>query len=477
MFALSPPPWVSSSMVFTANLLHLIRTTPELEQLPQRLVDLMGQEWTVEIGCLVMGYPGEHPHQALAWTPAEVVPLNLSSRFWRQGWVKRLQQEPYPLVLPPGVSATDSQGATGGKRWKLSHHLAIASGIGMCTVFQGRVNGALILGSAEMRSWSASQIEALAQCQEALAIAHHFYLTRPQSPPHLIPPAPHLPISPSSNPPSRPLSKEDNPIFKLWYDATHQQLEQQRQSQDQLIHNIVTIMSDQTRNPLAIIRMGIEMLRKRPPSPEDLQNRLAVIEREWHKLNEINEKILKLRTVKFDHTSLFFQSIDPIQFCQSFFQDYQAQGLVLSSHPSLPVELQIPDALPPWKIDVQYFTQILQELVINAEKFSVPSHPLKILLREKTVLGVPSLEISCQNETVSVDSKNLKYWFDPFYREQRVIDTAIPGIGLGLSIAKSLVEQLNGTIEVTCEPTTDEEQSLICFSLTFPLENGVRLPV
>ncbi|MFM7575788.1 MAG: hypothetical protein ACKO5Q_02425, partial [Microcystaceae cyanobacterium] len=109
MFALSPPPWVSSSMVFTANLLRLIRTTSELEQLPQLLVELMGQEWAVEIGCLFIGYPGEHPHQALAWTPAEVVPLNLSSRFWRQGWVKRLQQEPYPLVLPPGVSATDSQ--------------------------------------------------------------------------------------------------------------------------------------------------------------------------------------------------------------------------------------------------------------------------------------------------------------------------------------------------------------------------------
>ncbi|MFM7579606.1 MAG: sensor histidine kinase, partial [Microcystaceae cyanobacterium] len=130
-----------------------------------------------------------------------------------------------------------------------------------------------------------------------------------------------------------------------------------------------------------------------------------------------------------------------------------------------------------WKIDVQYFTQILQELVINAEKFSVPSHPLKILLREKRVLGVPSLEIGCQNVAASVNPKHLKYWFDPFYREQQVIDTAIPGIGLGLSISKSLVEQLNGTIEVTCEPTTDEEQSLVCFSLTFPLENGVRLPV
>ncbi|WLT39186.1 hypothetical protein NON20_05980 [Synechocystis sp. B12] len=57
---------------------------------------------------------------------------------------------------------------------------------------------------------------------------------------------------------------EGSPILKIWYEASRRQLEQQKQWNEKLINNIITIMSDQTRNPLATIRMVVATLRATP---------------------------------------------------------------------------------------------------------------------------------------------------------------------------------------------------------------------
>lgn len=50
-----------------------------------------------------------------------------------------------------------------------------------------------------------------------------------------------------------------------------------------------------------------------------------------------------------------------------------------------------------------------------------------------------------------INPDNLDKLFDKFYREQGDIDSSISGTGLGLSITKSLVELMNGKIDVDSE--------------------------
>jgi K+-sensing histidine kinase KdpD len=212
--------------------------------------------------------------------------------------------------------------------------------------------------------------------------------------------------------------------------------------------------------------MGIEMLRRRPPSPEDLTQRLDMIEQQWRKLNDINEKILQLRTIKFDHNSLYFQTIDLVTFIKNFLVRYQdgnddseAKGRVLKT--------QWPNAPILFNIDVNCLEKILKELLTNAEKFALPQTPIQLNIQESQEMGSDKITISCRNLAPQTSPNNLKYFFDPFYREQWTIDTAIPGIGLGLTITKTLLEYLNGTIEVICEPTDNPDCCSIIFVLTF----------
>jgi len=120
--------------------------------------------------------------------------------------------------------------------------------------------------------------------------------------------------------------------------------------------------------------------------------------------------------------------------------------------------------------DINYLQQICDELLINAQKFALKDTDITLKIRESQEKGKPLILLQLSNLTRTIDRKNLVYFFDPFYREQWVIDdNTIAGIGLGLSIIKELVEHLDGRIAVTCDPTEDVNYCLMTFTLTFPL--------
>lgn len=336
----------------------------------------------------------------------------------------------------------------------------------MKTYFQGNCNGLVMVGYFQKKQESKRRKNFLVELQTSLGIINQLLLTtelKANSFLEKLSPSSEADISftlPSS---SQRNPFEESPILKVWYDASRQQLEQQKQWNQQLISNIITIMSDQTRNPLANIRMGIEILRKSPPSPKKLQEKLGIIEQEWRKLNDINGKLLQLQELK------------------------QGQGVVQSEN--FDVLSLLRDTIPPQEIinkrvsldyleksygveaNLNHLQQIFQELLTNAKKFSVADSIIKVSLGnydQTLAQGQKMVKLTFGNLTPAVDNKNTKYFFEPFYREQWVIDAAIAGIGLGLTIIKTLVEQLNGRIDVAWEPATSPDQSLITFTLLIP---------
>ncbi|AIE74804.1 Sensory transduction protein kinase [Synechocystis sp. PCC 6714] len=260
---------------------------------------------------------------------------------------------------------------------------------------------------------------------------------------------------------------EKSPILRIWYEASRQQLEQQKQWNENLINNIVTTMSDQTRNPLANIRMVVATLRTSTPTPEKLAQRLAILEQEWHKLNEINGKILQLRQLKQEQNSLQLQDFDAIPLLKKAIHQHQWE----KKNQGIAMEFHCPGEIYLVKADSVSLGQIFQELLINAQKFAPASSVVTITIDnydQTLIQGTRMVKFTFSNQTNAMDNKNLEYLFDPFYREQWVIDSAIAGIGLGLTIVRTLIEQLNGKISVVGEPSSQPGQSVITFTLMIP---------
>lgn len=455
----SLPTVAALPMAIGQELIELVCHPPRDRSLPLATMERLAIGLEADFCLVAAGRRANEERKVWFWSANDRHCQCLSgTHFWQNPWVKAIAASETPVDY---ASAPEIP---------LPAPLACQTAIGLRTIFQGKVNGLVILGNRNGGDLTHRQGEWLAELQSSLGVVTHLLRTTAPTPWDCCQPA--APVArPQEDAPIALLSAkklmEDSPIVRLWYDATRQQLEQQRQWNEQLIHNIITIMSDQTRNPLATIRMGIEMLRKTPPTGEQLHQRLAIIEAEWRKLNTINDKILQLRNLQADQDTVLLHQFDLVPVLQAAMDALQPDEVNADKN-KRPIETEFAEPHCLVVANYAHLQQILTELLTNAQKFSVPASPIRLALTTVDTGGQRMAQLQCTNLAVGPIPRHLKSLFDPFYREQWAIDSAIAGIGLGLTIIKTLIEQLNGKIDVACEPATEADRHWITFTLWIP---------
>jgi two-component system sensor histidine kinase KdpD len=110
-----------------------------------------------------------------------------------------------------------------------------------------------------------------------------------------------------------------------------------------------------------------------------------------------------------------------------------------------PVEVHIAD-LPPARMDVARITEVLTHLLENAAKYSPPDSSIHITGEVRNRM----LMLSVADRGPGIDDFEQSLIFDKFYRgqDQRM---QIQGTGMGLAIAKAIVEAHGGQIGVTSQ--------------------------
>jgi len=113
--------------------------------------------------------------------------------------------------------------------------------------------------------------------------------------------------------------------------------------------------------------------------------------------------------------------------------------------------------------------QILFNLITNAVKFSKPDGSILITLSQK-MCAIPeyaTYEIHVKDTGIGMTQEFLSHIFEPFEREHTSTVSQTQGIGLGMSITKTLVDLMGGTIQVFSEPDKGTEFVL---QFTFKLQ-------
>lgn len=134
----------------------------------------------------------------------------------------------------------------------------------------------------------------------------------------------------------------------------------------------------------------------------------------------------------------------------------------LQSHP---VEVIAADNLPQAPMDIDRIREVLMHLLGNAGKYSPEGAPVRVTAEVKN----DALVISVADHGPGVDSFEQSLIFDKFYRG-RTQRYAAPGTGMGLAIAKIIVEAHKGSIEVISQPGSGS-----VFSFSLPLTAGATL--
>lgn len=123
------------------------------------------------------------------------------------------------------------------------------------------------------------------------------------------------------------------------------------------------------------------------------------------------------------------------------------------------VKLDAPDNLPLVRMDLRRVQEIISQLLDNAAKYSPPGTRITITAEEQG----NKMVVSVADQGPGIEAVDQSMVFDKFYRGISKRQT-VQGTGMGLAIAKAIVEAHGGTISLTTQPGRGS-----VFSFTLPL--------
>jgi signal transduction histidine kinase len=106
------------------------------------------------------------------------------------------------------------------------------------------------------------------------------------------------------------------------------------------------------------------------------------------------------------------------------------------------VVIDIPSGLPEVLADKRYARQVLTNLLANASKYSPEQSEIKVMANPNGNM----VNISVIDQGPGIPPEQQAGLFERFYRVRS--DTDAPGVGLGLAIAKGIVEAHGGSIGI-----------------------------
>jgi signal transduction histidine kinase len=226
--------------------------------------------------------------------------------------------------------------------------------------------------------------------------------------------------------------------------TTYQKLEQSLEMQ----RNFIADVSHELRTPLTTLRGNLGLLqRDTPASSEEQEDILADMVDESERLIRLINDLLILATVDAR------RSLKNVRFViKPLLAEAVRQGNLLDEQRK--ITLECPGGLVIHG-DRDAFKQVILILLDNAIKHSSGLIDLRVMTDDAWV----QIEISDQGPGIPADQ--VEHIFDRFYRGDP--DAEIEGFGLGLPIAKSLVESMGGTIAIE----SDLDKGSV-FTLRFP---------
>jgi len=193
-------------------------------------------------------------------------------------------------------------------------------------------------------------------------------------------------------------------------------------------------VAHEIRNPLGIISGNAELLKEAVGEDKDRKELVDHIISETERLEKILRNYLEFSKPATLENS--YQNINEIlektlQLCQ---HQLHNEGIVVNK--------QFQEDLPPVRLDAQRMIQVFLNLILNAKEALLQGGWLTI----RSVSEDRSILIEIIDSGMGINPENMNKIFEPFYTTKKT------GSGLGLSIAKRIVEEHHGTIEIKSEP-------------------------
>ena len=232
--------------------------------------------------------------------------------------------------------------------------------------------------------------------------------------------------------------------------------------------DFVTAVSHELRTPLTVISSAAENIAHGVvEGKQQLEQYGSVIGAQARKLFEMVEQILLFAAIREGQQRYSLRPLDVPEILDAALSG--TAGLIRTAE--FHVEQQIAPNLPQIVGDLPALSQCVQNLITNALKYSSEQKWIGIQARFTDAgLTGKEIQISVSDRGIGIAPEELRHIFEPFYRSPSVMAAQIHGTGLGLPLAKSIMEAMKGQVTVKSAPGRGST-----FTLHLPcVEHSVR---
>ncbi|MGG5318563.1 hypothetical protein IGI49_004333 [Enterococcus sp. AZ071] len=232
---------------------------------------------------------------------------------------------------------------------------------------------------------------------------------------------------------------------QMWQDLqeANQQKELDEDSRKELIANI----SHDLKTPVTSILGYVEGLLDGVANTNEKRNHyLKVIHEKSIALNELIEELFFYSKLDLDQSLYELRLTNFVSFIQPILEEYLWEK-------DIELTTDIPDKKLLVNMDEIQMRRVITNLIQNSIKFA---HSEKDVLKIFFSITYSSTELTLTitDNGIGVAEEELPYLFDRFYRTDKSRTPTIKGSGLGLSIAKQIIEHHQGSISIDSKHKT-----------------------
>jgi len=204
-------------------------------------------------------------------------------------------------------------------------------------------------------------------------------------------------------------------------------------------------VSHELRTPLSRIRMALALVADAEGDVAVAQEMLGEIGADLDELERLITDVLTAARLDFEEAGVP-SAIPPLRRQEVNLSELlgHAETRFRATHPQRNLEADVPEDLPTVNADPVLLRRVFDNLLENAHKYTEhPDEPIRLVARFGDEIMVDVID-----KGMGIASDDLERVFQPFYRVDKSRTRATGGLGLGLPLAKRIVDAHGGKIEL-----------------------------
>jgi PAS domain S-box-containing protein len=232
---------------------------------------------------------------------------------------------------------------------------------------------------------------------------------------------------------------------KVTQDLTQRRHSEQIEQLASNLNNFIAILAHELRNPLAPIRNAVELQKLLPPEDPAQKKWREVIERQSGQLNRIVDDLLDISRVTRGTLSIDRKPVAVTAVLERAVE--AARPAIDAANHTLRVE--VPAEPLEIEVDEVRIVQALTNVLNNAARYTDPGGAIFVTVSAIEREGKGEVSFSVRDTGRGIAPDLLPSIFGMFVQGKDVLNRPVGGLGVGLALARSIVELHHGTLEAT----------------------------